>query len=242
MLAISRRKVLAETVTDVLVERGNRDVALSAAQNTGAKFSEAGYIRLVKRSEGDDELAQVVGSRPEIPRQQFLKLLTTASNTVRLALEAANPQNAGMVRNVVAEVATAIQVKAAAASRDYAAAQAHVKSCGDRPARRKRRRGFCARGKVRRNRCRACHYLRIADRRRRAGNGDQDSEETILILAKSIGMAWTTTKAILLLCADKGGVPPQILEQCRMVFNKLKRETALQVVKFHQRRRMAEPI
>ena len=56
MLAISRRKVLAETVTDVLVERGNRDVALSAAQNTGAKFSEAGYIRLVKRSEGDDEL------------------------------------------------------------------------------------------------------------------------------------------------------------------------------------------
>ena len=51
LLAISRRPTLAETVTDVLVERGNRDVALSTARNSGAKFSETGYIRLVKRSE-----------------------------------------------------------------------------------------------------------------------------------------------------------------------------------------------
>jgi uncharacterized protein (DUF2336 family) len=242
MLAISRRKVLAETVTDVLVERGNRDVALSAAQNTGAKFSEAGYVRLVKRSEGDDELAQAVGSRPEIPRQQFLKLLTTASNTVRVALETAHPQNAGMVRNVVAEVATAIQVKAAAASRDYAAAQAHVESL--------RAAGRLTEGDVEAF-ARAAKFEETAvalsimcelpiDVVERAMV--QDSEETILILAKSIGMSWATTKAILLLCADKGGLPPQILEQCRMVFNKLKRETALQVVKFQQKRRMAEPL
>lgn len=69
LLAISRRKSLTETVTDVLVERGNREVALSAVQNPGAKFSQTGYVRLVKRSEGDDELARSVGSRPEIPRQ-----------------------------------------------------------------------------------------------------------------------------------------------------------------------------
>ena len=242
MLAISRRKVLAETVTDVLVERGNRDVALSAAQNTGAKFSETGYVRLVKRSEGDDELAQVVGSRPEIPRQQFLKLLTTASNTVRLALEAANPQNAGMVRNVVAEVATAIQVKAAAASRDYAAAQAYVESL--RAAGRLTEsdvEAFARAGKFEETAAALAIMCELPiDVVERAMV--QDSEETILILAKSIGMSWATAKAILLLCADKGGVPPQILEQCRMVFNKLKRETALQVVKFHQKRRMAEPI
>src|SRR5262249_56900732 len=57
LLAISQRKSLSETVTDVLVERGNREVALSTARNAGAKFSEAGYVRLIKRSEGDDELA-----------------------------------------------------------------------------------------------------------------------------------------------------------------------------------------
>ena len=35
-MAISRRATLVETVTDVLVERGNRDVALSVARNAGA--------------------------------------------------------------------------------------------------------------------------------------------------------------------------------------------------------------
>src|SRR5262249_29530813 len=75
LLAISKRKSLAETVTDVLVERGDRQVALSAAQNPGAKFSEAGYIRLVKRADGDDQLAQTVGSRAEIPRHHFVRLL-----------------------------------------------------------------------------------------------------------------------------------------------------------------------
>ena len=36
LLAISRRKVLPEKVTDVLVDRGNQQVALSAARNPGA--------------------------------------------------------------------------------------------------------------------------------------------------------------------------------------------------------------
>ena len=113
LLAISQRKSLTETVTDVLVERGNRDVALSVARNTGAKFSEAGYVRLVKRSEGDGELALSVGSRPEIPRHHFLKLLTKASHTIRLKLETAHPQNASDIQAfIVAEAATEIQAKA----------------------------------------------------------------------------------------------------------------------------------
>src|SRR6185369_1541132 len=105
LLAISRRSSLAETVTDVLVERGNRDVALTTVKNPGAAFSEAGYVRLVKRAEGDDEMAQTVGARPEIPRQQFLKLLTTASMAVRIALEASHPGKVEAIRSAVADVA-----------------------------------------------------------------------------------------------------------------------------------------
>ena len=45
-----------------------------------------------------------------------------------------------------------------------------------------------------------------------------------------------------MLSADKRGMPANILEQCRMVYGKLKRETALQVVKFHQNRQTAKPI
>src|SRR5580700_8987740 len=39
LLAISGRKVLAEAVTDVLVDRGNRLVVSSTAKNGGARFS-----------------------------------------------------------------------------------------------------------------------------------------------------------------------------------------------------------
>src|SRR5262249_60093815 len=94
LLAISKRKSLAETVTDVLVERGDRQVALSTAENPGAKLSEAGYVRLVKRAEGDDQLAQSVGSRAEIPRDHFLRLLAKASQAVRAKLEAPKQHSA----------------------------------------------------------------------------------------------------------------------------------------------------
>ena len=236
LLAISRRKTLAETVTDVLVERGNREVALSVVQNTGAKLSETGYVRLVKRSEGDDELAQSVGTRPEIPRQQFLKLLTTASKAVRIALEAAHPDNASAIRHAVADVASAIQAKAAAASRDYAAAQAMIEQ-------------LRAAGKLTEGEIEAFAHARKfeetaaglavlaglpIDMIERAMVQDR---EGVLIVAKASGLAWSTVKAILLLCADKGGISPQALEQCRELFNKLKRETAQQVIAFQQKRR-----
>ena len=64
LLAISRRKSLSKLVTEVLVERGNKQVVLSTAKNPGAKFSEASFFLLVKRSDGDDALAACVGSRP----------------------------------------------------------------------------------------------------------------------------------------------------------------------------------
>src|SRR6202007_3369473 len=43
LLAIARRKVLSENVTDVLVDRGNHEVTLTAANNPGAAFSDFGY-------------------------------------------------------------------------------------------------------------------------------------------------------------------------------------------------------
>jgi hypothetical protein len=64
--------------------------------------------------------------------------------------------------------------------------------------------------------------------------------EGILIVAKASGLAWSTVKAILLLCADKGGISPQALEQCRELFNKLKRATAQQVIAFQQKRRTSQ--
>jgi uncharacterized protein (DUF2336 family) len=128
LLAISRRRSLDDAVTDVLVERGDRSVLLSAAANRGAKFSDTGFRTLVSRSQQDDELADCVGSRPDIPRHHLLKLMANASHAVRTKLQAADPLMSDAIRNAVAEATAAIQSKTAAVSREYAAACAHVKS------------------------------------------------------------------------------------------------------------------
>src|SRR5262249_27136022 len=80
LLAISGRPSLEHSLTDILVERGNREVLQNTAKNPGAMFSETGFSRLVERSQGDDALALSVGARPDIPRHLFLKLLARASD------------------------------------------------------------------------------------------------------------------------------------------------------------------
>src|SRR4029077_17966144 len=94
LMAISKRKVLSNAVTDVLVLRGDDDVVHSTVNNPGAEFSERGFTRLVHRAEGDDELATCLGLRPAIPRHLYLKLLAKASDTVRQRLAAPPPQTA----------------------------------------------------------------------------------------------------------------------------------------------------
>ena len=88
LLEISERKSLSEAITDVLVERGDREVVRSVATNTGARFSNHGFRRLVTRSTGDDVLSTSVGSRRDIPRAHFLKLIERASASVREKLTA----------------------------------------------------------------------------------------------------------------------------------------------------------
>src|SRR6202044_1466371 len=48
--AISQRPALGEAVTDVLVRRGDREVARQVAANHGARISENGFVRLVERA------------------------------------------------------------------------------------------------------------------------------------------------------------------------------------------------
>jgi len=54
LLAISQRGALSEAITEVLVERGDREVVRSVAQNSGARFSSAAFRTLVERSVGDE--------------------------------------------------------------------------------------------------------------------------------------------------------------------------------------------
>ena len=86
LLAISQRRSLVEAVTDILVARGNQEVARSVAANQGARFSEFGFLHLLQRSERDSILAEHVGGRRDIPRNVFQQLIAKASDDVRRSL------------------------------------------------------------------------------------------------------------------------------------------------------------
>jgi uncharacterized protein (DUF2336 family) len=233
LLAISKRKSLAETVTDVLVERGDRQVALSTAQNPSAKFSEAGYVRLVKRAEGDDQLAQTVGSRAEIPRHHFLRILAKASQAVRVKLEGANQHQAGEVQRAVAHAATEIQTKAAASSHNYAAANALVGTLrAEGRLRESDIETFAREGKFEEATA-ALAILSELPTHAVERAIVHDRVESILIICKAIGLSWNTVKAVLTLRrADKGGVSKYDLENYLALFTRLKQGTARHVLKF----------
>jgi uncharacterized protein (DUF2336 family) len=236
LFAIAQRKSLSEALTDVLVERGDSDVVHSVAKNSGARFSDAGFRMLVKRSNGDDALATVVGMRGDIPRQHFLLLLERASGAVRRRLTVENPQAGSTIDGVVTEVVTGLRSDARKASPDFAAAQEAVE---------------------RQNRLRRIGEAEIYQYAR-----DRKFEETAialsimcdtpidvveralldpgaeiaLILAKVAGLSSTTTKAILLLRAADRGMSAKDLEQSLSSFNKLQPDTARRVLGFFRTR------
>ena len=88
LLAISKRKSIEETVTDVLVTRGDQEVVNSVANNNGARFSDFGFLHMIQRAEGDSILAEQLGLRKDIPRQLFQQLIAKASDDVRQRLAA----------------------------------------------------------------------------------------------------------------------------------------------------------
>ena len=91
LLAVSGRASLSPAVTDILVRRGDAQVAHALARNTGARFSESGFSGLVKKAEGDESLAELLGTRVDIPLHLFMRLVERASEEVRARLVASAP-------------------------------------------------------------------------------------------------------------------------------------------------------
>ena len=125
LLAITQRQLLSEAVTDVLIGRGDREVVHSVVKNTGARFSDAGFLMLVTRSGGDEALAVAVGMRADIPRPHLLMLLEKVSSAVATRLlTAENSQASGAIgaAAVMFETAGGIRNEARdASSSDFAA-------------------------------------------------------------------------------------------------------------------------
>lgn len=75
LIAIAERARLSEGLTDILVQRGDRDVLQTVSANEGASFSEGGFDRLLQRGGDDAIVAGALARRSDLSPQRAQRVL-----------------------------------------------------------------------------------------------------------------------------------------------------------------------
>jgi uncharacterized protein (DUF2336 family) len=233
LFAISRRRTLSEPVTDVLVERGDRTVAISVAGNAGAHFSENGFLGLIRRSAGDDMLAERLGGRREIPAHLFLKLLSVASERVRERLRASHPHAGAEIDRVVETVAGRIRSQVAAPARHYAGP---MEELGSRYISGRLNEGDLVKFAQARQFEDAVVTLSLlahvpvplVDR---AMHGERS--DLLMVITRAINLKWSTAKLLLQLRAAPHVPSTEELQASLAAFEQMSPTTAVHLMQFH---------
>ena len=237
LLAISSRSHIGEAVTDVLVDRGDRDVVRSVATNKGAKFSEASFTNLVKRAESDGILAETVGLRSDIPLHLFRQLVAQATEVVQKRLLAASrPEAQSEIKRVLVEVSREVGTKVAL-TRDYRTAQRAVLDMRHAGSLDETQLAHFARSGRFEEMVTALSALcavplDVVDRLMAS-----DRTDPVLILCKAVGFEWPTVRAIIKVHPGGKGTSTQGLDEAHSNFERLSQSTAQRVVRFWQIRK-----
>jgi hypothetical protein len=239
MLAISERASIEETVTDVLVTRGNQEVVNSVVRNNGARFSEFGFLHMIQRAEGDSILAEQLGLRKDIPRHIFQQLIAKASEDVRKRLGGERPEMDEQIQSSVTDVTGELQSKFGPVSRSYFVAKRVVTT----QFRQGNLNENSISGYARQHRL---DEVTIGLSLLCSLPGDvierallDKNREMLLILAKALDFSWATTMALLFLGAKEHRITALDLNNLESEFGRLNVETSRSVLKFYQSRKNA---
>ena len=233
LLALSMRLGITEELADILVERGDHDVARSIADNQQARLSKGAFENLIDRASNDSILAEKVGLRADIPPRLFRQLVMQATEVVQHRLLAhAKPETQMEIRSVLAKISREVGNKAA--PRSYAAAMQAVRTLHEQRS------------------LTEADVLEYA----RAGKYDEtiaalaticsvpvevvdrlmggDRYDPVLILARSANFSWDTTRAIITARPGAKGTSTQAIEAAKENYDRLSAATAQRVVRFWQ--------
>ncbi|MBN9581294.1 MAG: DUF2336 domain-containing protein [Afipia sp.] len=241
LAAISDRSQLSTPLTDVIVRRGDRDVVRSVAANAGARFSDTGYSGLVRRAVDDGMLAVAVGRRDDVPAPVLKRLLAESVDVVRRRLfEGATPAQKATINQAMLELSGA--PKARLGRRDFTAAQRTIiamKRAGeldeaallDFARQHKYEEAVAAVAMLSGMELAAVNQLVLGER-----------YDPILILGKSLGFAWATACALIVLRLGPGkGASPSTIEEARLNYERLSPATAQRVLAFWRLRGASGP-
>ena len=233
LVAISARNGIAESVTDVLIRRGDHEVVRTVVNNSAARFSETGFAALVQRAGHDDVLAVQVCRRPDIPAPLFRKLVSQATAVVQERLLAtARPERQAEIRRVLTQVADEVAARGAQ-RRDYTAAQesiAELERAGQ--LREDELAQIATAGKLEETAAALAALgrvpIEVVERLIMGGRPDP-----IFILCRAMRFRWPTVRAILSL---RFAPRTPALEDAQAQFERLSIATAERVLKFWRAR------
>jgi uncharacterized protein (DUF2336 family) len=83
LIAIASRKQVSEALTNLLIARGYPAVRMALVQNLTARFSEDGYRSLFKSAERDEDLAEKLGLRTDLPARLSRNFVAAATDAAR---------------------------------------------------------------------------------------------------------------------------------------------------------------
>jgi uncharacterized protein (DUF2336 family) len=235
LLAISGRAGVAEPVTDVLVRRGDQEVARRVAQNREARFSHGSLSALVSRAEQDGVLAERVAQRADVPPALFRELLLKATDLVQQRMLAcARPEIQADIRRVLAKVSGEVASKVPVP--DFPAAQRAVEEL--RSTGRLNEAALVQFAKSNRYGETIVALAEMSaipiDIVDRLMGGERP--DPIVIVCKSLGFAWPTVRAIIAARPGPRASSSQALDAAFANFERLSPATAQRVMRFWQAR------
>lgn len=84
--ALSKRKNLTSTVTDILLERGDSEIVQRIAENNRQALSDFGLRLLAERATGDTRLYRILRGRPDLALRHIGAILEAAKQRARIEM------------------------------------------------------------------------------------------------------------------------------------------------------------
>ncbi|UPK27187.1 DUF2336 domain-containing protein [Bradyrhizobium sp. 195] len=236
LLAMTERPALSAEITDVLVERGDRDVVRRAAANAGAVFSPSSYSELIKRAAQDGVLTLKIGQRRDLSGEHLKELLDGTLDVIRRRLSSVvNPARQVEIKRAMAAIEEAALPPGP--RRDFSGAQRTVLTLhrgghlGESALL-----GFAKAHKYEESiaSLSAMSGVRLSVLDRLVAG---DRYDPILIIGRVLNLGWPTVRALILLWYGPHRTPADAdIEAARVNFTRLMPTTAERVVNFWRNR------
>ena len=236
LLAMTERPVLSAEITDVLVERGDRDVVRRAAGNAGAVFSPSSYSEMIKRASQDGVLTLKIGQRNDLSGEHLKELLDGTLDVIRRRLSSVvNPARQVEIKRAMAAIEDAKLPPGP--RRDFSAAQRTVLALHrDGHLGESALLGFAKAHKYEESiaSLSAMSGVRLSVLDRLIAG---DRYDPILIVGRVLNLGWPTVRALILLWYGPQRTPADAdIEAARVNFTRLMPTTAERVVNFWRNR------